>query len=209
MKLAMAMVLGFAGALAAQNPPAGEQPQQALPLRPAPRQLGQDRAQLLRQQVEERFGRMVQMELQLDSRQMDRLRQTMRANQDRRRDLIRREADVRRAIGEQLQPGVAANQDSLNRLLSAVAQLRTQRAQADEQFLRELAFLTPVQRARLMMMTQRFEEQMRQVRERMRPEEEGPPMGPGMAPGVGPGRQPVPMRPGGGRPGGQRPGRPF
>jgi Spy/CpxP family protein refolding chaperone len=118
---------------------------------------------MLRQQVEERFGRMVQAELQLSEPQMQQLRTSMRANQDRRRDIMRHQQDVQRAIGQQLQPGQAANADSLNRLLNSGGQTRVDLAQSDVQFQHDLAFLTPVQRARLIMMTQRFEERMREI----------------------------------------------
>lgn len=146
----------------------------------------------LRQQIEERFGRMVQTELQLSDQQMDRVRQAMRASQDRRRDLDRREMDLHRAIQQQLQPGVAANNDSLNRMLEQVAAVRTQRAQSDQQFLRDLSFLTPVQRARFMMMLRRLEQRVREVRGRMGPDGPGAPMRPMMQPRR-PGRPGGPM----------------
>jgi len=97
---------------------------------------------------------------------MDRLRTAMRAHQDRRRDLGRREMDIRRAIAGQMQPGVQANNDSLNRLLERAGHMRVEHAQSDEQFMRELNFLTPVQRARFVMMQQRLEQRMREVRDR-------------------------------------------
>jgi Spy/CpxP family protein refolding chaperone len=185
-----------ASGAAAQNPPPRQSPDSApagrmMPMHRAPGQ-GPDAAQL-RQQVEERFGRMIQTELQLNDQQLQRVRDAMRANEDRRLGFARREMDVRRAIMQQLQPGVAANQDSLNRLLTAQANLRTQRAQSDEQFVRELGFLTAVQRARLVMMIGRMEERMGEVRRRLA----GQPGMPGMAPGMGPGdRQPRRAAPG-------------
>lgn len=161
-------------------------------------QAGPQREQL-RQQVEERFGQMVQAQLELNEQQMQRVREAMRASQDRRMAFNRREMDMRRAIGQQLQPGVAAHADSLNRLLAAQAALRTQRAQSDEQFVRDLAFLQPVQRARLLVMIGQFEERMRNVRQRFGPG--GPGMqqgqGQGQGPRAGPGERPM-RRPGGG-----------
>jgi Spy/CpxP family protein refolding chaperone len=196
-------------AASAQNPPPARQDTLPPPgWQPGPGP-GPDfeRVRELRRRVEEQWGRMVQTELQLNDQQMDRLRAAMRANQDRRRDIERREMDLQRAIEGQLQPGVAANQDSLNRLLNALAQARGSRAQSDQQFMRELDFLTPVQRARLLFMMRRFEERIGEIRRRFR---EAGPGGPGFrqrpgtrcrpgAPGcpVGPGDRPRgPGRPG-------------
>jgi Spy/CpxP family protein refolding chaperone len=130
---------------------------------------GPAQLQMLRQQVEERFGRMVQNQLQLTEPQMQQLRTAMRASEDRRREIARRQQDLQRGIGDQMQPGRAANQDSVSRMLDRMAHTRTEMAQSDEQFMRELGFLTPVQRARLAMMLRRFEERMQQIRQdRMR-----------------------------------------
>ena len=159
------IALLLAGSLAAQQP----QPQQPPPDQPPAgmmRRPGGPEAERLRAEVEERFGRMVRTELQLNDQQMERVRTAMRANQDRRRDFMRREMDARRAIQRQMQPGVQANNDSLNRMLDQVSRLQVERAQSDQQFMRDLDFLTPVQRARFVMMTQRFENRMREIRER-------------------------------------------
>jgi hypothetical protein len=157
------------------------------------------RARELRRRIEERFGQIVRAELGLDDRGMQRLHEAMRAHADRRRALARREADIHRAIARELRPGEAANQDSLNRLLGTAARVRTERAQSDEQFLRDLNFLTPVQRARFLIMLRRFEQRMAEVRERFRAGQAGR-MGPG-------GARPRPG-PGGPLPGGGPRGRP-
>lgn len=182
MKRVLMMVsLLAAPGLLAQNPQPAQPAQPAQPGVPAPegprmQGPGGERSQMLRMQIEERFGRMVQAELQLNEQQMTRLREVMRGSQDRRRDLGRREADLHRAIRQQLQPGVQANNDSLNRLIQGQVALRTQRAQSDEQFVRELTFLTPVQRARFLMMVGNFERRVEEVRGRMAPrmDEQGP-----------------------------------
>jgi hypothetical protein len=126
------------------------------------------RAQM-REQVQERMGRMIQTELQLSETDMGRVRQAMRANQDRRIAMMRREEDLRRGIGNQLQPGQAANNDSLSRMMDAVTHLRVERAESDEQMMRELNFLPAVKRARLGMMLQRFEERVREIRQQRAP----------------------------------------
>ena len=169
MVAALAMM---AGAVQAQRP----QMRQGEPVPPAGRQAedGRERAprmmeqrrQEMREQVEERFGRMIKTELELSDNDMERVRQVLRANQDRRIALMRREQDLRRAIGSQLQPGQAANNDSLSRMIDAVGHIRVERAESDEQMMRELNFLPAVKRARLGMMMQRFEERVREVRQR-------------------------------------------
>jgi hypothetical protein len=136
----------------------------------------------LRLRVEERFAQVVRQDLQLNDQQLDRVRQAMRANQDRRRNLNQREMELRRAVEGQMQPGVAANQDSLNRLLDAIGRLQVEKAQLDQQHLRDLQFLTPVQRARLLMLQHRFMQRMQEIRMRQQPGM----MGPGARPGPGP-----------------------
>lgn len=196
--LTAAALAVFAPALQAQNPPPAERTMPAdsmMMRRLAPNQAGRpwgdpEQMQALRQQIEERWGRMIQQQLELSDQDMERVRAATRAHQDRRRDLGRRRADLQRGIQGQMQPGVAANQDSLNRMLDAMARLRVQDAQSDEQLNRDLSFLTPVQRARFFMLTQRFEQRLREIRERQ------PGGQPGMMRQQGqPGRQPPAHRP--------------
>ncbi len=188
--LSVVMLLCAVGTALAQQPaprPVGQDtPPGPGMVRPPFRPEMQDRERVMRfqQQIEERFGRMVQVELNLNDQQMDRLRTAMRGNQDRHQDLNRREQDLHRAIGEQLQPGVAANQDSLGRMLDAALQTRVSHVQSDQQFNRDLAqFLTPVQRARLVIMMKRFEERVGEIRGRVGRQMQGQGMAPGMQPG--------------------------
>lgn len=197
-RLVMVAALGAAAAAGAQNPPSAPPPMgdsMRMPMGGGMmmRQGPPPDPEQLRMQVEERWSQMVQTELALTDQQMDRVRAAQRANQDRQRDLSRREEDLHRAVMGLLQPGVAANNDSLSRSLDALATLRVQHAQSDQMLLRDLGFLTPVQRARYFMMAQRFRQRLEQIRERSQPGQ------PGMAPGA-PGMM-RPMRPGARRPG--------
>jgi hypothetical protein len=185
--LTVAAMAAFAPALASQNPPTDRPPAtESLPMRrpmmgPRPGFQGDpERMQALRRQIEERWGRVVQQELALSDQQMERVRAATRAHQDRRRDLGRRRADLERGIQGQMQPGVAANQDSLDRMLEAMARLRVQDAESDEQLNRDLGFLTPVQRARYFMMARRFEERLRAIRQRQLEQRPGAQMRPGV-----------------------------
>jgi len=169
----VALGLAAAGAAVAQNPPSGQPPAQSpdstTPFRGRMGGRGGfrgPRAQQLRTQIEERFAQRVQTELGLTDQQMDRLRAAERNTRDRHQALADREQDLRRAVGEQLKPGVAANADSLSRLLDAIAQNHVSRAQEEQQEMRDLAqFLTPVQRARLLMMRQQFMQRVQAIRE--------------------------------------------
>lgn len=182
--MTVATLFVLAGTALAQQPAPRPMGQDTPPgpgmMRPPFRPEMQDRERVMRfqQQIEERWGGMVQNQLNLNDQQMDRLRTATRANQDRHQDLNRREQDLHRAIGEQLQPGVAANQDSLGRMLDAALQTRAAHVQSDQQFNRDLGqFLSAVQRARLFIMTRRFEERLGEIRGRMQgpmPPQPGP-----------------------------------
>jgi hypothetical protein len=112
---------------------------------------------------------------------------------------MRREMDIRRSMQRQMQPGVAANNDSLTQLLGQQGRLRVELAQSDEQFQSDLAFLPPVKRVQLMQMQRNFEERVRDAARRR--------------PGMGEGRPMMGQERGGRRP--ERPatprqgGRPF
>jgi len=163
-----------AGAAQAQTPqPAPAAPGQDSGMMPGrwqrPRGAGpamnpQRRAQLM-QMIQERFAQRVQARLGLTSQQMDRLRAEMRTDRDQRQQLADQERTLRQAIGDQLRPGVAANQDSLSRLLDAVAANHVARAQLEQQELRNLSFLTPVQKAQLLLMRQMLMQRVQSIRE--------------------------------------------
>jgi Spy/CpxP family protein refolding chaperone len=69
------------------------------------------------------------------------------------RDVMERGRAIREGLRTQLQPGVAANADSVRKLLDARQQNRAAMTQLERDMDRELAgYLTPVQRARLEMM---------------------------------------------------------
>jgi hypothetical protein len=192
--IVLAAVLGLAAGAVAQNPP----PPPAAPMapgrmnRPMMRQQMEnpDRAAMIRAQIEERFGQAIRNRLGLNDQQMERLRTVSRANEDRKRDFGQREADMFRAVMDQMQPGVAANQDSMGRMLDGIAALRVQRAQSEQQELRELGqFLNPLQRAQLLVMRQQMMSRIEAIR---RGGAEAGGMGPGMGggPGMGPGAGP-------------------
>ena len=193
-----ALVAGFAVAAVAQAPPTAPPPSgQQAPGGAWNRGMARgdrqdpDRVAAIRAQIEARWGQQIQAQLGLTDQQMERLRTATRANEDRHRDFNRREADLMRGVMDQLKPGVAANADSLGRTLDAIAAIRVQRAQSDQQELRDLGqFLNPVQRARLLVMRRRLTDRVEQIRR-----DGGMGMGGGMGRGGRPGMMMRPARP--------------
>ena len=130
-----------------------------------------ERAERLRQQVEGRFAERVKERLQLSDDQMTRLRGTARTYGARRRELTERESEIRTALGEQLRPGVAANQDSVSRLTDALVAIRDSHAHALRDENREMSqYLTPVQRSQLFVMRERLVRRAREIRDERRDE---------------------------------------
>jgi hypothetical protein len=194
---ALCLAAFAAGAVRAQNPPQPAGPPGAgqdsvmMPRRwqRTGGQMNQQRRDELMTQIQERFAQRVQAQLALTDQQMDRLRAEMRSDRDQHRQLQDHEQDMRRAIGEQLRPGVAANPDSLSRLLDAVAANHVARAQLEQQELRSLSFLSPVQRARLLMMRQMLMQRVETIRQ-------GRFRGPQGGNGFGGRQAPAPQEPG-------------
>jgi hypothetical protein len=115
------------------------------------------RADSLRQRIEERFASRVQEELGLTDEQTTKLRATSQKFGARRLELRTRERQLRDALAEQLQPGVAAKPDSVTRLTDAMIELKLAAAQNSRDEMREVStYLNPVQRARLFVMRERF-----------------------------------------------------
>jgi hypothetical protein len=132
------------------------------------------RADSLRQRIEERFAFRVQEQLGLTDDQAAKLRATSREYNARRRELALQERAIREAIAGQLQPGVAANQDSVAKLTDALIQLRVTEAQAARDELKEQSkYLTAVQRARLYTMRERFAHRVKEVHGHRRRHGEG------------------------------------
>src|SRR4051794_11227582 len=118
-------------------------------------------ADSLRQRIEERFASRVQADLGLTNDQTAKLKATSQAYSGRRRDLRDSAMRVREALAKQLQPGVAANQDSVAKLTDAMVDLKLSSAQLTRDEMKDVSkYLTPVQRARLLVMRERFMERV-------------------------------------------------
>ena len=140
-----------------------------VPLYPAAAQRpdnGAPMADSVRRRIEERFASRVQKELGLTDEQTAKLRATSQQFGGRHREMHTRQRQLREALRAQLQPGVAANQDSVAKLTDAMVDLRLASAQSTRAEMKELStFLTPVQRARLFVMRERLRDRVKEARE--------------------------------------------
>jgi len=176
-RLYLVLSLALASGLAAQEPAAPARPDTA-------------EAERLRAQIEERFSQHVQQELRLTPDQATKLRASQERFGTQRRTLMRQQLERRRALENQMEPGVAANADSVKRLMDGMQAGRAAMLKIEQDEDREMAaYLTPVQRARYQQMRELL---MRRVTE-MRAQRRGQ-MGPGR-PGREPGMRPRRQRP--------------
>jgi Spy/CpxP family protein refolding chaperone len=140
----------------------------------------------LRAQIEERFAQHVQQQLRLTPDQATKLRASQERFGPRRRALGRQQMERRMALQDQMQPGVAANADSVRKLMDGVQAGRAEMLKIDQDEDREMAgYLTPVQRARYQEMRARLHQRVTEMRERRRGR-----MGSGVGPGSRPQRRP-------------------
>jgi hypothetical protein len=125
----------------------------------------------LRARVMERFIQNYRQTARLTDEQFPKLQDAVRQSFEERSELQRRERALWMAIEGQLRPGVAANADSLTRLLDALVALPQEHAGlAGREQARFAEFLSPVQRALLTMQFRRLQEQIERIRQ-----ERGPP----------------------------------
>jgi hypothetical protein len=111
----------------------------------------------MRAEVEQRFAERVRTELQLTDEQATRVRATAKDYGARRKELRSRERALRAALADQLRPGIAAIDDSVARLTDDLVDLRVDYMQSYRSELKDLGtFLTPVQRARLIILREQL-----------------------------------------------------
>jgi hypothetical protein len=119
----------------------------------------------LRQRIEERFTERVKLELGLNEEQTAKLKQVARNWFAKRRAMEGEERDMRQALAGQLRPGVAANSDSVSRLVSRLLDLKVKYAESYRDENKELGFLTPVQRAQYYSLRERLLDMLKQARQ--------------------------------------------
>lgn len=135
-----------AGALPAQGPPA-------------------ERARL-QQELELRFAQQVRNQLGLSDEEATRLQEVMGRYARQRRGLEASERSLRQALLFQLRPGIAADADSVGRLVDRIAEVRLEYARVMQEEMKELAsVLTPVQRGQLFLLRDRILQRVQELRE--------------------------------------------
>src|SRR3989442_6822942 len=131
--------------------------------------------QQLQRQLRQRWNERVRHDLHLSDEQTAKLQETEGKYQQQRRDLAQHQQAVNEALRGQLQPGVAANGDSVRRLMDAREHNRTALAQLDRDEDREIAgYLNPVQHARYQMMREQLRRRIQDIREQRRARAHGP-----------------------------------
>jgi len=138
----------------------------------------------LRAQIESTFTRRVQQDLNLSPDQATKLRATQERFGTRRREVMQQQLARRQALANQMQPGIAANSDSVRKLMDGIQTGRADMLKIEQDQDREMAgYLSPVQRARYQQMRERFMQRIGEMRMERR---EGRGMRPGMRPGMAP-----------------------
>src|SRR3990172_10780526 len=197
-QLTVVMLLALtAGALQAQGgrgggrvgPPPGPPPggDTAAPRRAPPGQPGRHR---LGQGVKKRLG--------LNKEQMNKLQETNRKFDERRRILVDQERDIRMSLRDEMLRPDSGRQPQVSALLERMVKAQRQRVDVLEQEQAELGkFLTPLQRAKYFAAEELVRQQMQNMRQQQMGRgagRGGPGMGPGGGMGPGPGAaQPAPQ----------------
>ncbi len=133
-------------------------------------------AERLRLQIEQRFGQRIREELGLTDDQASRMRVAMATITARRREMEQEERKLRLALAFQLRPGVAANSDSVAKLVEALTNHRVAYAQTFKDEMRELSsILNPVQRGQYLMLRDRLMQRALEL-------QQGRALNPGLAP---------------------------
>ena len=128
----------------------------------------------MRSRIEQRFTERVKFELGLDSAQTARLKAVAGEWFERRRGMEGEVRNLRQALAGQLRPGIAANADSVNRLVNQLLELKVKYAETYREENKQLGFLTPVQRAQYYSLRERLLDALKEARQH-RQGRQGPP----------------------------------
>jgi Spy/CpxP family protein refolding chaperone len=130
-------------------------------------------AKQLRHQVRQRWSARVRQDLKLSDDQATKLQATEQKFMQQRAELAERQRAVHDALRAQLQPGVAANSDSVRKLMDARDRNRAALPEIDRNESQEMSgYLTPVQLARYEMMRDQLRGRIDEVRKQRRGRDE-------------------------------------
>jgi Spy/CpxP family protein refolding chaperone len=123
----------------------------------------------LRQRIRQRWHERVRQDLNLSSDQAAKLEETEGRFMQRRREIGERHRAINEALREQLQPGVAANPDSVRKLMEGRDRNRRAQVELEQDENKEIAgYLSPVQHARYQLMREHLRRRIDQIRDRRR-----------------------------------------
>jgi hypothetical protein len=135
-----------------------------LVLMAAPAGAQQARRQVLEQRIIEQFYENFRRQAALTPDQFTRFRTVAARSLQQRRERQQRERQLWMALEEQMRPGMAANPDSVTKLMDGIVAARlanVDQLKADDR--EYAAFLTPVQRAQLFLAFERFQRNIEEL----------------------------------------------
>lgn len=148
------------------------------PLSAQNRQQRQQQMRQMRQQVTQRFLRSYVQTSGLDESQRVRFRGKMEESFEWGASNAERRGELWEALEGQMRPGIAADVDSVNGLISDLTQSIVDEARYRQTQVADLAeFLSPIQTAQFMIHMERFQRQVESVRGRRGRMQGGPPGG--------------------------------
>jgi hypothetical protein len=128
----------------------------------------------LRQQVMQRLLQNVRAQTGMTDEHFERYREIARRSMASRNEIQRRERELWRGLEGQMRPGVAANEDRVVALIDSLIAVPAQQIQLARGEQEEYAeFLTPVQRAQLVLIHRRFQNNIQQIMQRRLPNRPG------------------------------------
>ncbi|MEO8449658.1 MAG: Spy/CpxP family protein refolding chaperone [Gemmatimonadota bacterium] len=123
------------------------------------------RAERLRLLIEDRFAERLSLDLGLTDDQSGKVRVILGTWAGKRRAMEREDRRLRQSLVATMRPGVAANPDSVTRLVDAMTSARIGYAQTFRDELKDLsAVLSPVQRGQYVLLRDRFLQRIQEVR---------------------------------------------
>lgn len=115
--------------------------------------------------IQDRLARQVKEQLGLTDDQAEKLKLTSMQWFSRHRRLESRERQLRAALATQMRPGVAADQDSVGRLVDELFAVKVSQVETYRDELDAMDYLTPVQRAQFFILRDRVLKRIQEARE--------------------------------------------
>jgi len=123
--------------------------------------------QMLQQQVMNRYMTSYRQQAGLSDEQFESFRSMATTSNQRRREIQAREMELWQALQAQMIPGVAADDDSLTALMDGLVAVQQELLDLTRNEQQDYAeFLTPVQRAQLLIATRRLQQSIQQIMRR-------------------------------------------